>query len=101
MAFWQQICMRPCERAKLVPSLSLVLSTGAPRRMTLSSSSPSSAARPHHSPGAAWRCQRCDRYLGTVADGVLTEPNKDRSTLPVLRYCPRCGECNLLDDTKV
>jgi rubrerythrin len=44
---------------------------------------------------AAWVCRRCSRHLGTVADGVLTEPNGDRSALPCIRHCPRCKARNI------
>lgn len=48
-------------------------------------------------PGEVWRCSgaTCQRYLGTVQDGVLVEPNRNRSTLPAVRYCPKCGKRNI------
>lgn len=56
--------------------------------------------RPMSDPGAApttasrpieFRC-RCGRYLGRWINGVLHEPNGNRSGLPVVRRCPDCGK---------
>lgn len=47
------------------------------------------AARLH----AEWRC-RCGRYLGRFVNGVLHEPNGDKSGLPVVRKCEKCGKFN-------
>jgi hypothetical protein len=51
--------------------------------------------RPEVTDAATWACRRCSRHLGTVADGVLTEPNGDRSHLPCIRHCPRCKARNI------
>lgn len=42
-----------------------------------------------------FRCPRCGRYLGRVVNGVLHEPNGDRSQLPCIRHCPRCKRRNV------
>lgn len=42
-----------------------------------------------------WRCARCARYLGRVIGRILHEPNGDRSQLPCIRHCARCGKRNL------
>jgi hypothetical protein len=52
---------------------------------------PATAAR---QPGE-WRCVRCARYLGRVVGTILHEPNGDRSVLPCIRHCPKCGRQNV------
>jgi hypothetical protein len=42
-----------------------------------------------------WRCARCARYLGRVIGTILHEPNGDRSVLPCIRHCPKCGRQNV------
>jgi hypothetical protein len=42
-----------------------------------------------------WQCPRCRRYLGRVVGGILHEPNGDRSVLPCVRHCKRCGKRNV------
>lgn len=42
-----------------------------------------------------WLCVRCGRHLGDIRDGVLDEPNGNRSNLPCVRYCTRCKRRNV------
>lgn len=42
-----------------------------------------------------WLCARCGRHLGDIRGAVLDEPNGNRSNLPCIRRCTRCGRRNV------
>lgn len=44
---------------------------------------------------AEWHCKSCTRYLGRIIGVILHEPNGDRSVLPCIRHCQRCGQKNV------
>lgn len=51
-------------------------------------------AQAARSASTVFRCYRCGAYLGRFVNGVLHEPNGNKSGCPVVRRC-KCGRRNV------